>query len=159
MNTSRLVTLIRHAHADNARAGQEDIDRPLSARGQREAGSAAAALAAAGKVPDLLLVSTARRARATADEFLRTLGLDPQAVQVVEKLYLAPVDALLGVLQGAKDAHHHIAVVGHNPGLSEFLRTLTGDALATDLPTAAVRSVRCELRHWRQLRPGTCKKE
>jgi phosphohistidine phosphatase len=155
----RTVTLIRHAHADNARHGQEDADRPLSARGQKEAAQAAAAFAAAGRIPDLLLVSPSRRTRATADELVRALGLDPHTVRVEERLYLAPVDVLLGVLQGAADSHRHLAVVGHNPGLSDFLRTLTGDPRITDLPPAAIRSLRCELRHWRQLRPGTCTKD
>lgn len=156
---TRIVTLIRHAHADNARSGQEDADRPLSARGQKEAAQAAAALAAAGRIPDLVLVSPSRRTRATADELVRALGLDPQAVRIEERLHLAPVDMLLGVLQGSADAHRHLAVVGHNPGLSDFLRTLTGDPKITDLPPAAIRSVSCDIRYWRQLRPGSCKKE
>ncbi len=153
----RTLTLVRHAHADNARPGQEDADRPLSGRGQKEAALAAAAFGAAARDPDLLLASPSRRTRATADALAQSLGLGGGAVQFDDRLYLAPVDTLLEVLQASADARRHIVVIGHNPGLSDFVRTLTGDPDATDLPTAGVRSYRCDIRHWRDLRPGTCR--
>lgn len=150
---SRTLTVVRHAHSEAARPGQDDADRPLSARGQREAGLAAVAFARSVDRQDvpLLLASPSRRTRATAEEFARALGLDPASVQTDERLYLASVDALFDVLQGVEDAQRHVVVIGHNPGLSDFVRALSGDATVTDLPPAAVKRFDCALRGWRNL--------
>ena len=150
---TRTLSVVRHAHAEPARPGQDDSERPLSARGQREAGLAAVAFARTvdkQEVP-LLLASPSRRTRATAEEFARALGLDPSSVRLDDRLYLASVDGLFDVLQGADDPQHHIVLIGHNPGLSDFVRALAGDATVTDLPPAAVKRFDCALRGWRNL--------
>jgi phosphohistidine phosphatase len=150
---ARTLTVVRHAHAEPARPGQDDADRPLSTRGQREAGLAAVAFARtlnAQEVP-LLLTSPSRRTRATAEEFARALGLDPAAVRLDDRLYLASVDALFDVLQGSDDGQRHVVVIGHNPGLSDFVRALSGDGAIADLPPAAVKRFECVLRGWRNL--------
>ena len=60
------LLLLRHAAAEPADAGTEDIDRPLSPRGRGEALEVADRIARAGLRCDALLVSPALRTRETA---------------------------------------------------------------------------------------------
>ena len=60
----RLV-LVRHAKSDWANPSIDDHDRPLNARGLRDAPRMARALAGTGFRPEVILSSTALRARTT----------------------------------------------------------------------------------------------
>jgi len=152
---ARLLTLVRHAHADNARPGQEDAARPLSVRGQREAGLAASGFASAFPAAQFILASPSRRTRSTAEAFEMALGLGSGSTHYEDKLYLASVDALFEVVQSIDQRHAHVVVIGHNPGLSEFVRAFSGVHGMADLPPAAVKTFSCELRTWRELRAGS----
>ena len=62
------LILLRHAKAESASSTGRDIDRPLTERGHRDAAIMGRVLAQAGFIPDLALVSTARRAQETWEE-------------------------------------------------------------------------------------------
>lgn len=126
------LVLVRHAKSDWGSPDLADHDRPLNARGDRDAPSMAARLAATGYRPDAILASTALRARTTAAAFAAELGvegvLDPE-------LYGASADTLwrIAVASGAAS----VLIVAHDPGLSVLAERLSGGAV-THMPTAAV---------------------
>ena len=70
----RELILLRHAHAEPAAAGLDDIDRPLSREGQAEAEAAGRWLKEHGHLPDRILCSPARRARETLEQVLLAIG-------------------------------------------------------------------------------------
>jgi phosphohistidine phosphatase len=147
----KTLTVVRHAHAENARPGQEDADRGLSARGQQEAAATATHLATFDPSPDLLLVSPARRARSTAEALTQALAFDPPAVIFDDRLYNASVDTLFEVVRAVPAAPRHVVVVGHNPGLSAFIRALTGTD--RELAPAGIWSCEISLDGWQTLAP------
>lgn len=110
----RRVILLRHGTAASP-LGMPDEERPLTGRGRVEAEEAAAALAAQGWPPDLVLSSTAVRARQTA-EAIPGAG----ATWVERDLYLAPAPVLRSRLQQVDDGVGVVLVVGHNPGLQQL---------------------------------------
>lgn len=113
-----LLFLVRHAHADQ---GEPDELRALSERGRTEAKALAKQLAAHNAGPDLVLTSPLLRARETAKAIADKAGID---VRVDERL--APgttVELLREAVQGEEGP---IAVVGHQPDLSEVAFELTG---------------------------------
>src|SRR5579871_1436165 len=61
----RRLILFRHAKAEPRANGGDDFDRPLAERGREDAALVGEALAGAGLVPDMALVSPARRAAET----------------------------------------------------------------------------------------------
>ena len=73
------LVLVRHAKSDWGSPSLDDNDRPLNARGMRDAPAQARRLAAALEASDVrldvLLSSTALRARTTAAFFGAALGL------------------------------------------------------------------------------------
>src|SRR3954452_9870575 len=75
---SRLY-LLRHAKAGWAAPGMRDFDRPLDPTGCTDADSIGAGMRAREYIPDLVLCSTAKRARETLDWVARHIG-SPRAV-------------------------------------------------------------------------------
>jgi len=67
MPTSKRLFVLRHAKSSWDDPGLADHDRPLAPRGRRATQAIAAHLDAAGIAPDLVLCSSARRARETLD--------------------------------------------------------------------------------------------
>ena len=118
----RELILLRHAHAESAAAGQDDIDRPLSRQGLAEAEAAGAWLKQHGYLPDLVLASPARRARETLEQVLLALGYVEQRQDA--RIY----DATPGTLMQVADEHRDIGrvlMVGHNPGMEQMAALLT----------------------------------
>ena len=123
----RQLILLRHAHAESATAGQDDIARPLSATGLAEARAAGDWLREHGLRPDRVLCSTAARTR----EALAALG-DIGAGEIYEdaSIYEASPGTLAALADANRDAER-LLLVGHNPGLEQLAALMhsgqTGD--------------------------------
>lgn len=133
----RELILLRHAHAEPPRAGQADLDRPLSAEGLAEADAVAAWLRDKGLVPDRALCSPARRTRETLDTVIEAVGSLDKRLE--PSIYEAMPGTLAGLLDRHRDAER-VLLVGHNPGLERLLALLhsgqSGDYRG--MPPAAV---------------------
>ncbi|MBD3942488.1 histidine phosphatase family protein [Microbacterium sp. NEAU-LLC] len=126
------LALVRHAKSDWGDPDLADHDRPLNDRGMRDAPVMAARLAASGFRPDVILTSTALRARTTAEAFAAELGV---AVSRDPALYGAPAATLLAAAAAA--GMPSIMVVAHDPGMTVLAGRLSGDGIA-HMPTCAV---------------------
>jgi phosphohistidine phosphatase len=132
------LTLIRHANAEWKNASIEDFERPLNKRGLGEAESIGKILLENELVPDLLMTSTAKRTQQTAEILARLLSMPARRVKTAEQLYLARAEVILTLAQSTGPKVHHLAVVGHNPGISELARALAPrDAAMGELTTAS----------------------
>ena len=65
---------MRHAKSSWAEAGQRDHDRPLNRRGRKASAAVGAWLKAGGYLPDLALVSNARRCQETWAGVVEEIG-------------------------------------------------------------------------------------
>lgn len=113
----RELILLRHAHAEPASPGQDDLDRPLSPEGLAEAEAAGRWLAEHDLVPDCVLCSPARRTRETLEAVLAVVGYVDQRLE--EAIY----EGSPGTLAALADSHRDVGrllVVGHNPGLERL---------------------------------------
>jgi phosphohistidine phosphatase len=146
------LTLIRHANAQWKDSSIDDIERPLNPRGTREAESIGKLLMEKELVPDVMLVSTARRTRQTAEIVSRVLGLPTRRVQFAEQLYLARPDAILALAQATGGAVRHLAIVGHNPGISELAQSLAPDGTqVAELSTGSACTLTFAVKSWAEL--------
>jgi phosphohistidine phosphatase len=91
----RRLTLVRHAKSDWSLPGQQDWDRALNRRGQRDAPEMARRLRGRRLKPDLVLTSPAVRAVTTAnDPRARTQGRSqPHRTGRTAVSRLGPLDA------------------------------------------------------------------
>jgi phosphohistidine phosphatase len=146
------LTLIRHANAEWKDANIPDFDRPLNRRGTSEAEGIGKILMEADLVPELMLSSTAKRTQQTAEIVGRMLGLATRRVKLVEQLYLARAEVILAFVQQTGPKVHHLAIVGHNPGISELARSFAPtDEVLAELSTASAYTLTFALGSWATL--------
>ncbi len=78
-----------------------------------------------GLVPDVILVSSSRRTLQTMQE------LEPwpetPLVEQLDTLYLADAEGILTVLRNTAETVRSVLLIGHNPGLHDVARRLSGD--------------------------------
>ena len=136
--TSTLI-LMRHAKSAYPE-GVGDHDRPLNARGRRDAPVAGHLLSQYLATVDLALISTAVRAQQTWQ--LARPALRVTAQFDVPQLYLASPDTMLRRIR-AVDVQR-LVVVSHNPGTEDLAERLTHNTtseqyrrMRTKFPTAA----------------------
>ncbi|WP_447737654.1 SixA phosphatase family protein [Rhodanobacter soli] len=116
------LILLRHAEAVPIETSGDDQQRPLSARGEKEAQAAGLWLTAHGLRPDRVLCSPTRRADETTRLALAAIDNAPVPQQANE-IYDASPGELLALLDQHADADT-IMLVGHNPGMERLVALL-----------------------------------
>ncbi|MEP7244391.1 MAG: histidine phosphatase family protein [Gammaproteobacteria bacterium] len=143
------LTLVRHGNADWKNAGVADFDRPLNKRGIGEAQAMGKLLLDQELVPDLLLASAAKRTQLTSEILARKLNLAPRRVKGFENLYLAQPEDILTLIRATGPRVQHLAIVGHNPGISELARMLAPpDVNVVEMTTGAACTLTFTARTW-----------
>jgi phosphohistidine phosphatase len=151
------LVLLRHAKSAYPDA-VADHDRPLAARGQREAGLAGDWLRANLPAIDAVLCSTATRARET----LAHTGIDAP-VRYVDRLYDAVPGTVIDEITHVDDDVAVLLVVAHEPTMSQVALDLTrvdgsnttaAERISTKFPTSAMAVFRLT-RSWKDLEPGS----
>lgn len=143
----KALTILRHAKSSWSDANIVDHDRPLNARGKRDAPIMAARMAHAGIRPSLILSSPAKRAWSTAKIVAQELSYPLEFLQRERDLYHAGVGRLIDVLAEQDDGFNNILLVGHNPGLTDFANYLVAD-LTDNIPTCGYVAVKFESGDW-----------
>ncbi len=144
----KTLLLLRHAKSSWKDETLCDHDRPLNKRGQTDAPRVGQWLLEQNLVPDIVLSSTALRAQSTAKGMAESTGYT-QEIELKPNLYHADADDFLETLNGLDSAVNLALVVGHNPGLEEFLCHLTGEH--EELPTSALAHIELPIPDWRDL--------
>ena len=81
-------------------------------------------LAERGVMPDLILCSPAKRARATAKRIAKTLEYAKKNIVVNNAMYAASPAELLEIVHGLDDRIQTVCMVGHNPEMTIFANNL-----------------------------------
>ena len=152
------LMLFRHAKAEKGAPGMRDRDRELAPRGLKDAPRMGAYMARHKLIPDLVLVSPARRTRETWDGLATALPTRP--VTFEDRLYESGHEAILATVRETEAAVTTLLVVGHNPGLHDTARLLiaSGDVEARErlnegMPTSGLAVIDFALGDWGKLHP------
>ena len=138
-----ILMLMRHAKSDWPENLRRDFDRPLAARGEKDAPRMGKWLRKNGLVPDKVISSPALRARASAELVVEKLRIPRKRIIFDARIYEAELSQLLDVIAAHGADTDALLLVGHNPGLEELLMHLTLEPPSRDergklLTTAAV---------------------
>jgi len=159
-NSYRTLLLLRHAKSDYP-AGVADHDRPLAARGVREAGLAGDWLRAHAPAIDAVLCSTATRTRETLARMLIDAPVDYD-----DRLYDGTPGTVIEEINGVQSRFDTdvktLLVIGHEPAMSAValgLATTEGsnktaaEHISTKFPTSAIAVLRTA-QPWDRLAPS-----
>lgn len=157
----KTLLLMRHAKAEEG-LGKPDHDRELRSRGWDDAATAGAWLREQGLVPDLVICSTAVRARQTWDAACRG-GAQTEFVEYRRTVYTDGAGGVLETIREDAAESSTVLVVGHNPSMAELASVLAdGDgstpaheALASGFSTSGVAVLRYT-GAWEDLEGGSC---
>ncbi len=150
--------LLRHAKTERAEPGQRDRDRKLVKRGRSDAETIAGYMAHHDLIPDLALVSTARRTQQTWELIASGFRKAPPHVDE-ERIYNASTGALMRLIGETRGAHS-LLIIGHNPGLHDVALCLVAagdiamrERLADRLPTSGLVVIDFAVDTWTKLPP------
>lgn len=142
---SRLF-LLRHAKAGWAEPGMRDFDRPLDAAGKEHAEATGIAMRDGGYTPELVICSSARRARETLEGIAKNLATG--RVTYTEGLYSTDAAGYVDIIRDAPPVGS-ILMIGHNPMMEDVALALSGDgreearhAMVAGFPTSGLAVIR-----------------
>ena len=142
------LCLLRHAKSCWRDADLDDADRPLNKRGRRDAPRMGAALGRRME-PLQFHCSPARRARLTfAGLSDGWPGLRPEHAVVEPALYTFAVGDLLAWLCRLPEPLPAVAIIGHNPALTDLVNAMAGAGTLANLPTAGWIELSLPINSW-----------
>lgn len=148
----KTLLLMRHGKSSWKDEELPDHERPLKKRGRKDTKRIAKEILKHNLKPDLLLSSTATRARETVE--ILTENLDTQnPVRFVDTLYMGEPQDFIEVLKDLNNDDNIVMIVAHNPGLEAYLQIVDGEI--ESLPTAGLGYLLLALDDWKNISLNT----
>lgn len=145
----KTVVLIRHAKTETFSDTGKDFDRKLTERGHNDAETMGRRLGSKGLLPDLIISSTAKRARQTARIIAEQTGYNKEDILKLDKLYHCMPEVFEAVLlSGIPDNISTLFIVAHNPGISAFALSTIPEPAFDFMPTCGMVVVSFEGESW-----------
>lgn len=148
----KTLLLLRHGKSSWSDETLADHDRPLKRRGRESVKRMGQLLREKNLLPDHILTSSAARATATTQLVIKAAKYDGEA-EVVPTLYHADPSAFVAIVSRVPNRFDRVLIVGHNPGLEDWLDRLIGRVEA--FPTAALAQIELPIESWLDLSLST----
>jgi phosphohistidine phosphatase len=145
------LLLLRHAKSDWDDPSLRDFDRPLAARGERDAPKIGKALRKRGPAPDLIMSSPAARAKQTVEAVAKAARFELE-IKFNQAIYDASSPELLQLIRSLPDDSSCVLLVGHNPGFEDLVGRLSGSH--ERMPTAALACIQFQIDKWEDVDDG-----
>jgi phosphohistidine phosphatase len=144
----KTLLLIRHAKAAIDSTDGTDFGRPLADRGHKDAATMAARLLEEYINIDLFVSSTAMRALSTCNYFFTAFKKTQNTKMIkLDELYAASSAAYYAVINEIPNEFNTIALVAHNPGITDFVNSLQVARL-DNMPTCGIFAVETDIDTW-----------
>lgn len=144
----KTLFLMRHAKSSWKDDSLDDHERPLKKRGKKDIKLIAKIMKKNNFDPDLIITSSAVRAKDTADLLAEALGYKGKII-VSDDLYMGEPADYMKILKNIKDKNNSVLMVGHNPGLEAYLQIIDGEIEA--LPTAGLGHLLLAIEDWSEI--------
>ena len=131
-----------------------DHDRPLNHRGLKDAPRMGIQLAKSGFKADLIISSTALRAKHTAQLIAEKIGYEAEAIKYNRSIYDESVGNIISILQEIPDSVNTVMIFGHNPTQEGVLRFLTDMGSSVTMPTGAIACLESHTSDWKSMAPN-----
>jgi len=156
MKSVKILYLIRHAKS-SWEHNLEDFERPLKKRGINDANLVSKYLITSSIKPNLILSSGAKRARNTADIFVKNLNLEGIEFKINNAIYDFSGEGLLNVLSTCENSIDELMVFGHNYALTNIANRL-GSIAIDNITTSGFVEIHFEANSWSNIKNGITKR-
>lgn len=147
----KTLLVLRHAKSDWSADYGADHDRPLNRRGLASAHHVGELVRDLDLIPDLIISSTAVRARTTVEIAIEA-GQWGSVLTLDERLYHSGPDSVLKIIS-ASDPTDRVMVVGHQPTWGSLVYQMTG--VPTEIKTATLAVIDLMITTWDQVIDST----
>ncbi len=146
----RTLVMIRHAKSSWVNPLQSDFERPLNDRGEKDAPKMGERLKKQNIIPDLIISSTAKRAKQTARKIAKAIGYTEEKILWYEKLYHCIPAVFEEVIYEIPNDVKTVFIVAHNPGITSFVNEFSPDFYTDNMPTCSIVGVRFDSDEWNE---------
>lgn len=144
--------LIRHATAENGGSLLDDFNRKLENIGRIEAANAGKFILKCGIIPGSIFSSSAFRTMETSEIIQKQLG-NGVLITPIKDLYNCGFQTILNKIKGAENDISQLALVGHNPGISQVASMLSEKDTFQMAPGSAI-CLAFQVKDWASVLPG-----
>lgn len=147
----KTLLLVRHAKSSWDNLQLTDFERPLNARGKADAPLMAKKIMERKLKIDRFISSPAKRAKKTAAIFMKEYGIKEKDLILLPSLYEASVRDFYDAVEDIQDKDEVVAVFSHNPGITDFVNTLTKKNI-DNMPTCGVFAIEVKVKNWKDFK-------
>ena len=145
------VIIVRHAKSVPY-GYDDDFNRDLSDRGEKDARNIGIELQKMGIIPDVMVSSPARRALKTARHIAQSLNFDLKQIIENEDIYDGLTTAgFVELINQLPETAQTAFFFGHNPGFHYFVSNLAHDFVG-DMPTCSTLAIDFDVEEWSQVK-------
>tara|TARA_Y100000768_G_scaffold300247_1_gene234010 strand:+ start:1008 stop:1493 length:486 start_codon:yes stop_codon:yes gene_type:complete len=142
------LIIVRHSKSSWKDHSLLDFDRPLNKRGNEDGKKMSKLLKNYINSVDLLISSSSKRTRLTSSYFQKEIQFENSFF--TKKLYHASSHEIIKKLSEIESGVNSVLLIGHNPGLTEFINKTTRINIF-NLPTTGVVIINYEIKNWLDL--------
>jgi len=143
------IILYRHAKSNWGAESSSDHERPLNERGIDSAKMMGKVLALSNQVPELVITSSAVRAKQTLQLSIEAGGWKCD-VKEDGKIYHNDVDDILEIIRSVSNNYSSVMLVGHEPKWSSLTSMMIGGG-EINFPTAAMSKIEYQVDDWKDV--------
>jgi phosphohistidine phosphatase len=147
ISNMKTLFLVRHAKSSWKDFNLDDRDRPLNKKGECDAPLMGKYLKKLNVRPSLIISSPAKRAISTAKIIASQIDYEKKKIITDENIYLATPEELSKQIIKCNNDINSLMLVGHNPGITEFLNLLCKDNIE-NMPTCSVACIEFQTNEW-----------
>lgn len=155
----KTLYLLRHAKSSWDDSTLADRERPLNARGSKNAPQMGSRFQARTESVDLIVSSPAKRALSTARLFAEACGYDTDRIDVAEDLYFLGAGSIEALIRAQSDSVGSLMLVFHNPDITSFANSLDYELHIDNVPTAGLVRFSCGIGSWAEFDRDTTRFE
>lgn len=149
---------MRHAKSDWTFDEVSDFDRPLNSRGLKAAPFMGAKMKEIGIKPDLIISSSANRAKTTAELFAKENNYENDII-FTDDFYDASHLEIIDFIKNTKNQVNTLMIVGHNPTCEKVVAFLSENINFIEVTTANVIILKAEFDSWSDIKEKSMKLE
>lgn len=150
--TEKTIILIRHAKSARDNAALADFDRPLEAKGEKDAEKTGRFLGTKSIQIDRIVCSPSVRTKQTLTNLLEGgLPFKYDKIDYDSSIYRCPAQAILDVIHNTPEVNKTIVIISHNPATTNIANMLQKDKTWKELPTCGVVAIKFSNVKWSEI--------